>query len=286
MTFIIITSSVLMSVVLLTGISYKWQICLKIGFMAGLSVGLLSGFSTAVIHGYALHLPVYLLVMSELFFIGFFTVLGIILSFYRDPERTIPQGEHVIVSPADGTVRYIHSIRNGEIPVSEKKKRKFRLAEMTKTDLLKDGVYLIGIEMSVLDVHVNRAPVEGEIIHQKPVHGKFLSLKDILALTDNERVTTIIDTGKFRIGIVQIASRLVRRIVSYLSEGEQVEKGQRIGMIKFGSQVDVVVPKCGHIEILVKKGDSVKAGSTILCELEPKRLINKRRTESKQECGA
>ena len=285
MTFIIITSSVLMSVVLLTGISYKWQIRLRIGFVAGLSMGLFAGLCTAVVHGYVKHLSLYMIVVTELFFIGFFMFLGIILRFYRDPERIIPHGDDVIVSPADGTVRYIHSIRNGEIPVSEKKKRKFRLAEMTKTDLLKDGAYLIGIEMSVLDVHVNRAPVEGKIIHQKPAHGKFLSLKDILALTDNERVTTIIDTGKFRIGIVQIASRLVRRIVSYLSPGEWVEKGQRIGMIKFGSQVDVVVPKCHNIKMLVKTGDSVKAGSTILCELETKGIMNKRRTALKQECG-
>ena len=285
MGFHIITSSVLMSVVLLTGISYKWQIQLRIGFMAGLSLGLLAGLSTAVIHRYVFHLSLYMIFATELLFIGFFTVLGIILRFFRDPERKIPQGTDVIVSPADGTVRYIHSIRNGEIPVSEKKKRKFRLTEMTKTDILNDGAYLIGIEMSVLDVHVNRAPLAGKIIHQKPVHGKFLSLKDILALTDNERVTTIIDTGEVRIGVVQIASRLVRRIVSYLSEGERVEKGQRIGMIKFGSQVDVVVPKCSHIKILVKTGDSVKAGSTVLCTLEMKSLVHKRRTESKQECG-
>jgi phosphatidylserine decarboxylase len=91
-----------------------------------------------------------------------------------------------------------------------------------------------------------------------------LSLRNIRSVFQNERVTTVIDQGRFQIGVVQIASRMVRRIVSYHREGDRVQKGQRIGMIKFGSQVDVVIPKLKDLEIRVQKGETVKAGKTIL----------------------
>ena len=147
----------------------------------------------------------------------------------------------------------------------------FPLMEMTKTDMLKNGSYLIGIEMSVLDVHVNRAPVDGKIVYQKMIEGNFLSLREMAALMDNERVTTVIDNAHFKVGVIQIASRLVRRIVSYLTEGDTVQRGQRIGMIKFGSQVDVVIPKLNIVKLCIQSGDRVKAGSTILCTYEIKK---------------
>jgi phosphatidylserine decarboxylase len=144
----------------------------------------------------------------------------------------------------------------------------FPLMEMTKTDILKTGSYLVGIEMSILDVHVNRAPIEGKIIYQKIAGRDFLSLRETAALMDNERVTTVIDNQRFKIGVIQIASRLVRRIVLYLTEGDDVERGQRIGMIRFGSQVDVVIPKLDTVKLCIHPGDRVKAGLTILCKYE------------------
>ena len=89
-------------------------------------------------------------------------------------------------------------------------------------------------------------------------------MRNIKSIFQNERVTTVIDQGGFQIGVVQIASRLVRQIVSYHREGDWVQKGQRIGMIKFGSQVDVVLPKLTGLEILVLEGETVKAGETII----------------------
>lgn len=193
-----------------------------------------------------------------------FSICTILWHFYRDPERKLPEQNNVILSPADGTVRYIKKIKKGEIPFSTKQQRNYRLDDVTKTQLLKDGSHLIGVEMHILNVHVNRAPVSGRIILQQPSQGRFLSLRNIQSVFQNERVTTVIDQGGFQIGVVQIASRLVRRIVSYHKEGDRVKKGQRIGMIKFGSQVDVVIPKLTGLEILVHEGETVTAGETIL----------------------
>jgi len=195
---------------------------------------------------------------------GAVSIGTILWHFYRDPERKLPEQNNVILSPADGTVRYVKKIKKGEIPFSTKQQHNYRLDDVTKTQLLKDGSYLIGVEMHILNVHVNRAPVSGKIILQQPSQGRFLSLRNIQSVFQNERVTTVIDQGGFQIGVVQIASRLVRRIVSYQKEGDRVQKGQRIGMIKFGSQVDVVIPKLTGLEILANEGETVKAGETVL----------------------
>jgi phosphatidylserine decarboxylase len=118
--------------------------------------------------------------------------------------------------------------------------------------------------MNILNVHVNRSPIDGKIVLQKYIKGSFLSLRRPEAETCNERVTTIIDNGQFKIAMIQIASRLVRRIVSYLKEGDMVAIGQRIGMIAFGSQVDVAIPQLENLKITVKPGDRVRAGVSIV----------------------
>ena len=184
--------------------------------------------------------------------------------FFRDPDRNPPPENNIILSPADGIVRYIHTIDNGTVPISIKKNREFKITELMNTDLTADGGYLIGIEMSLIDVHVNRASVEGRIIAQEKNRGKFLSLRTNDALVENERVTTILDTGRFKLATIQIASRFVRRIDSYCKKGEHVQVGQRIGRITFGSQVDTVIQNIPNLEIVVKQGDCVKAGLTIL----------------------
>lgn len=262
----IFLSSGLISLIILTTLASKWQIKLRTGFAAGTVIGLVTGLFVNKIAWYVKDYPFQIVLVIELLFVILITGIVIVTRFFRDPERVVPQEDNVIISPADGVVRYVQEIKDGQIPTSIKGTNKIPLKEMTKTDIINDGGYLIGIEMSILDVHVNRAPIEGKIIYQKPTRGNFLSLKKLEALFSNERVTIVIDNGTFKIGIVQIASRLVRRIVSFLSEGEWVLLGERIGMIRFGSQVDLVIPKLESIRINVKIGDHVKAGSTILCE--------------------
>jgi phosphatidylserine decarboxylase len=137
------------------------------------------------------------------------------------------------------------------------------------TDPPPNVAYLIGIDMNILNVHVNRSPIGGKIVLQKYIKGDFLSLRRPESETRNERVTTIIDNGQFKIAVIQIASRLVRRIVSYSKEGDIVAIGQRIGMIAFGSQVDAVIPQLENLKIAVKPGDRVRAGVSILARHGP-----------------
>ena len=261
----IFVSSFLLAIAINMILSHKWKINYRIGLICGLCIGMLTGLFINGINILFNNMAFITIGLMEFLCILLVTVLAICFRFFRDPERVPPEKDNVILSPADGTIRYVQRLKDGEIPFSEKKNRVFPLIEMTKTDILSEGAYLIGIEMSVLDVHVNRAPIEGKIIYQKLSGGPFLSLRRVEALLCNERVTTIIDNGSFRIGMIQIASRLVRRIVSYLSEGMQVQLGQRIGMIKFGSQVDLVIPKLEKINIRINPGDKVKAGYTIIC---------------------
>ncbi len=207
-----------------------------------------------------------------IFFEGMIIVVCIscivLLMFHRDPERIPPQKANVIVSPADGRIRYIKKISNSQIPISIKKKKRFTLTELAKTDIAYRDVFLIGIEMNILDVHVNRAPVKGEIVFQKHHCGEFYSLRNNKALIDNERMTTLFDTGVFQIGVVQIASRLVRRIVSFFDIGNTIELGERFGIIKYGSQVDLIIPTIQGLNIQVKEGDKMRAGISIIAEYD------------------
>jgi phosphatidylserine decarboxylase len=120
--------------------------------------------------------------------------------------------------------------------------------------------------MSFLDVHVNRSPLSGTIEEARHIPGRFLSLKRPEALTQNERALTVMRVGPHAVGVVQIASRLVRRIVSYVSPGDTVKVGQRIGMIKFGSQVDLILPTELGAQIQCRVGQQVHAGLTIIAE--------------------
>jgi phosphatidylserine decarboxylase len=122
--------------------------------------------------------------------------------------------------------------------------------------------------MSFLDVHVNRAPLEGTVCFHKKINGLFLSLKNKEALLQNERALTVIESSGYRVGVVQIASRLVRNIVNYIEHGQEVVAGQRIGMIRFGSQVDIVLPDHPFLEIHVIQGQRVKAGLSVLADMQ------------------
>ena len=187
--------------------------------------------------------------------------------FYRDPERRVPEERDVVISPADGEVLYVRESRSGELPVSSKKGRRYTLEELTRTRLQTGDAVVIGIGLSLLDVHVNRAPIGGVVSVQEHHKGSFASLRRLESVFANERATMVIERDGLQIAIVLIASRLVRRIVSFISEGQQVACGERIGAIRLGSQVDLVLPAHDDLRIRVKPGDRVTAGETRLATL-------------------
>lgn len=258
-------SSFILSIIILVPLGFKWEIKKKTIFWSTFTIGLITGALTnAIIISGSLGLSQLLLL--EFFIISLLAGSAILIFFYRDPERISPKIKGVILSPADGKLIYIKKINAGKIPYSQKKGRKFELRDLIKSDIITNGGYLIGIGMNFLNVHVNRAPIKGNIMLLKHIKGKFLSLKKEEALLENERVLIVIKNDELSVGIVQIASRLVRRIVTYLKDGDNVEIGQRIGMIKFGSQVDVLLPNLDDLEIKVKTGDELKAGVSILAK--------------------
>jgi phosphatidylserine decarboxylase len=189
--------------------------------------------------------------------------------FFRDPDRTAPEGDGVVVSPADGLVIYVHRSERGELPVSTKEGRRYALDELVRTPLRSEDAIVVGIALSFLDVHVNRAPIAGAIRVQRRFPGRFASLKDPAAVYTNERATTLLEREGLQVAVVLIASRLVRRIVSYVREGDDVALGQRIGAIRFGSQVDLVLPDTPEMRVLVAPGERVWAGETAIAEVGP-----------------
>ncbi len=265
MTFYIFALSLVLALVLLPLLAWKWHIGMKEAVAGAIIIGGLSGLIVGWLDSLAAgQLDIAAVVLLELALIFLLTFIAIAVRFYRDPERTPPETEGVVLSPADGKVIYVNRVEGGVSLVSTKRGKSFRLEEIAATDLLAGAAYLIGIEMNILNVHVNRSPVGGKIVRQKHIAGKFMSLGKPESETMNERVTTVIDSGAFRVGIVQIASRLVRRIVSYLKEGDRVDIGQRLGMIRFGSQVDVALPAVEGLELGVSPGDRVRAGVSVI----------------------
>lgn len=190
--------------------------------------------------------------------------IAIIFCFFRDPERISPNQNKIIVAPADGVVRYIYPVKTNRVPVVVKNKSVIPLFELVKMHLNTPWSYLIGIEMNVLDVHVNRSPLSGVVTNQQYTPGYFYSLRKSESISKNERMVTVIQHEKFHLVVIQIASRLVRKIVSYIHSGDSVKIGQRIGMIKFGSQVDLLLPRLDHLEIMIKEGERLKSGLTIV----------------------
>ena len=166
------------------------------------------------------------------------------LYFFRDPDRNPPKLDNVIVSPADGEVIIIK--------------------DAFEKDFINEDVTQISIFMSPLNVHVNRIPIDGTSDYLKYHKGEYLVAFHDKADERNERMEIGI-TSKFgKIKYTQIAGFVARRIVCDLKEGQKVNMGDRFGMIKFGSRVDVYAPKSW--KLVVKKGDIVKAGETILFE--------------------
>lgn len=164
------------------------------------------------------------------------------LWFFRDPTRTIPSGPGQIVSPADGMVTEADWI------------------ETTSGNRLRLSIFL-----SVFDVHVNRSPVSGRVKTVEPRKGRFMNAIKPESVLTNEQTLLVIDAGGYDVSLKLIAGLLARRIVCNLKPGDHVERGQRIGLIKFGSRVDVLLPAEANLK--VKTGSRVRGGATVLAEL-------------------
>ena len=162
--------------------------------------------------------------------------------FFRNPERTIPLDGSVLVSPADGTVQEV-------VPLDG-------------DDFVKEPCNKVVIFLSVFNVHVNRSPIAGEIKCQKYVCGRFKpAYKDTVGF-ENERHMIGIENDRLRVTVTQIAGILARRIVSWVTLDDVLEKGERYGLIRFGSCTEIVMPR--NVDVLVKKGDKVIGGETII----------------------
>jgi phosphatidylserine decarboxylase len=186
--------------------------------------------------------------------------------FYRNPNRIIPGDRNDIVSPADGRIIYIKELEINQTPVTVKKKRIANISEITKTDILQQPCYLIGIAMTLWDVHYNRSPVDGKIILVKHTPGTAIGLNTPESTLTNERNTTVFQREDgVMTGVVQIAARGVSRCIVMSNEGELMKRGQIFGKIRWGSQADLIIPR--NCEILVREGEQVYAGSTIIAKL-------------------
>jgi phosphatidylserine decarboxylase len=165
--------------------------------------------------------------------------------FFRDPERTGQRGERYVISPADGRVVMI--------------------AEVDEPAFLKGRARRISIFMNVFDVHVNRYPVSGVVKYVHYNKGKFINAAREKASLENEQMSVGIENGKYRVLVRQIAGLIARRIANYARLEAVATQGDRMGIIRFGSRVDVFIPPTATLR--VKVGDATLAGITVLAEL-------------------
>jgi len=165
--------------------------------------------------------------------------------FFRDPERTGQRGPSLVVSPADGKL--------------------IMISEVDEPSFVQGRAIRLSIFMNVFNVHVNRYPVDGVVKHVHYNKGKFLNAASDKSSLENEQMSVGVDTGRYRILVRQIAGLIARRIVTYSKVGQQVKQGDRMGIIRFGSRVDVFIPVDSRI--LGKLGDVTTAGVSILAEL-------------------
>jgi phosphatidylserine decarboxylase len=190
----------------------------------------------------------YLFFLGSIFYSSHFCMalasLGFIATlfcayFFRDPPRVVPQGEHLILSPADGKIL---EIIEGTDPIST------------------EPIWILRIFLSVFEPHLQRSPVAGVVKKIEYKRGKFLDARDPKAPFENEQ-------NRIEIGgvvVTQIAGLIARRIVCWVREEQRIQAGERIGLIRFGSQVDMVFPK--KVTLKVKAGDFVRAGETVIAE--------------------
>ncbi|MHC5653322.1 phosphatidylserine decarboxylase [Stappia sp.] len=179
--------------------------------------------------------------------------IGLILTawvcyFFRDPARVTPIDDDLVVSPADGTVCQIGQA----VPPAE-------------LDLGSQPMMRVCIFMNVFNCHVNRAPIGGRVVRIAYRAGKFLNAESDKASAENERNGLVIESGETRIGVVQIAGLVARRIVCFVNEGENVGAGERFGLIRFGSRLDVYLPEGASVKVAI--GQTMIAGESVVADL-------------------
>jgi phosphatidylserine decarboxylase len=175
----------------------------------------------------------------------FFLVFLCTVAFFRDPERAVPSDPNVIVAPADGAVMDI--------------------LELNENEVLKTKTRRVGIFLSVFDVHTNRAPINGRVIYRQQRRGLFLDARRPDCSEKNESMTWAFENTRVTIVVRQITGAIARRIVAWANVGDELKKGERFGMIRFGSRTELYLPLSATV--LVKVGDHVAGGATPIARL-------------------
>jgi phosphatidylserine decarboxylase len=192
----------------------------------------------------------FFLALAALFFSAWISLLLLALIFYtlfffRDPERNIPTDSNAVVAPADGTVKDI--------------------SEVEETEILETKMLRVGIFLSIFDVHTNRAPIDGRIIYRQHREGLCVDARSAECSEKNEAMTWAFENPRTTLVVRQLTGAIARRIVAWADVGDQLVKGDRFGMIRFGSRTEVYLPLAANV--LVKVGDHVAGGSTIIARL-------------------
>jgi phosphatidylserine decarboxylase len=167
------------------------------------------------------------------------------IAFFRDPNRRMPADPNLVVAPADGQVRDI--------------------VELDEKEVLKTKMRRVGIFLSIFDVHTNRAPIDGRIIYREHHEGLCLDARDPDCPEKNEAMTWAFENPRVTIVVRLLTGAIARRIVAWANVGDELKKGERFGMIRFGSRTELYLPL--DAEVLVKTGDHVFGGSTIIARL-------------------
>lgn len=184
------------------------------------------------------------LVMSWLSLL-FLLLICYTVFFFRDPDRAVPTDPHTVVAAADGTV--------------------LDIAEVEETEVLKTKMRRVGIFLSIFDVHTNRAPIDGRVVYRQHRQGLCLDARRPDCSEKNEAMTWAFENSRITIVVRQLTGAIARRIVGWSDMGDELKKGDRFGMIRFGSRTEVYLPLMATV--LVKVGDHVAGGSTIIARL-------------------
>ena len=185
-----------------------------------------------VVFFYFIYKPLFILSLILLIFTFYF---------FRDPERVVPIGDDILVSPADGLITNITEIKEG------------------KKTYVKVSIFL-----SIFNVHIQRLPISGEVIKVDYIEGKFINATLDKASDENERLKITIKNGNNLFYVTQIAGLIARRIVNYVKPNENINQGERYGIIKFGSRVDIEFPN--NFKLLVNEGQQCIGGETIIAQ--------------------
>lgn len=193
----------------------------------------------SIVTGYFFHAGFYVITIILVLLAAF------IAFFFRNPHRDVPDDPNLVLSPADGHVTVVRLINN---------------------DNPQAGTF-VSIFLSVFDVHINRTPIAGKITNIAYKKGKFLNALNHRASAENEQNLVTVENDKITVTFIQIAGLIARRIVFWKKIGDTLTSGERVGLIKFGSRTDIYLPP--QVEVLVKKGDRVIGGTTIIGSIRP-----------------